>query len=244
MNLFEITDNLVKDLERLQLDRHIPYVYNPLIYAREPYDAYLRKYGESPKEVVLLGMNPGPWGMAQTGIPFGEVKIVGDWMNIREPIGKPAAMHPKRPVEGLDCKRSEVSGTRLWGWARDRFVTSEMFFKRFFVANYCPLIFFDSAGKNITPDKLPVKVKDELFPICDSAILEAVEYLKPDYALGIGRFAADRAAHTLNDVDVTVGRILHPSPANPRANSGWREIMEGELMEMGIELPESDAGTR
>jgi len=237
MNLFEITDNLVKELERLQLDRHIPYVYNPLIYAREPYDAYLRKYGESPKEVVLLGMNPGPWGMAQTGIPFGEVKIVSDWMNIREPIGKPTAMHPKRPVEGLDCKRSEVSGTRLWGWASGGFGTPERFFSRFFVANYCPLIFFDSAGKNITPDKLPAKVRGDLFPICNNALLETVGYFNPEYAVGIGRFAADRAVESLKGVSVTVGRMLHPSPANPKANRGWESIIERELREIGIKIP-------
>ncbi len=236
MDLIGITDRLIKDLDRLKLDRHIPYVYNPLVYARKSYDVYLRKFGDSPREIVLLGMNPGPWGMAQTGIPFGEVWIVRNWMNIREPVGKPDPMHPKRPVEGFDCKRSEVSGTRLWGWARERFGTPRRFFSRFFVANYCPLIFFDSAGKNITPDRLPAKVRGELFPICNSALLETVNYFQPQFAVGIGRFAADRAGESLKGVSVKVGRITHPSPANPKANAGWREIVEGELREMGINI--------
>jgi len=244
MNLLEITDKLVKDLDQLQLDQQIPYVYNPLKYAPEPYGAYLGKYGGSPKEVVLLGMNPGPWGMAQTGVPFGEVGVVRDWMNIRETVGKPDKMHMKRPVDGFKCRRSEVSGTRLWGWAKERFETPERFFSRFFVANYCPLIFFDTDGKNITPDKLPAKVRSVLFPACDAALMETVRYFKPEYALGIGRFAFDRAVLALDDVDVTVGRILHPSPANPAANRGWAKIIEGQLREMGIEVPGSDAGMR
>lgn len=238
MNLFKITEKLTKDLDGLRLDRQIPYVYNPLEYAGDSYYSYLTKYGESPKEVVLLGMNPGPWGMAQTGVPFGEVGIVRDWMNISGTVDVPVKTHPKRPVEGFDCKRSEVSGSRLWGWARERFVTPEIFFSRFFVANYCPLIFYDSDGKNITPDKLPAGIRGELFPICDAALLETVGHFQPEFAIGIGRFAADRAAESLSAEKVTVGRILHPSPANPKANRGWQGIVEQEFREMGIELPD------
>ena len=34
------------------------------------------------KRVVFLGMNPGPFGMAQVGVPFGEVAAVRDWLRI------------------------------------------------------------------------------------------------------------------------------------------------------------------
>ena len=36
------------------------------------------------KEAVFLGMNPGLWGMAQTGVPFGTVSLVRDWMGIED----------------------------------------------------------------------------------------------------------------------------------------------------------------
>src|SRR5689334_22585808 len=75
-------------------------VYNPLEYAWPAHELYLEKYAAAPKQVLFLGMNPGPFGMAQTGIPFGEVAAVRDWLKIQTPVKKPAREHPKRPVEG------------------------------------------------------------------------------------------------------------------------------------------------
>ncbi len=48
----------------------------------------------------------------------------------REALNLPASahQHPKRPIEGFDCARSEVSGRRLWGWAALRFGSAETFF--------------------------------------------------------------------------------------------------------------------
>jgi len=34
-----------------------------------------------------------------------------------------------------------------------------------------------------------------------------------------------------------VGRITHPSPANPKANRGWESMVEWELSELGIDVP-------
>src|ERR1043166_4504247 len=162
MLLLKIADDLVRDLGRLRFGRHVAYVYNPLEYARPLYEAYVRKYGVGHREIVLVGMNPGPWGMAQTGVPFGEVSMVRDWLGLNRPIGRPRREHPKRPVVGLACTRSEVSGQRLWGWAKATFREPERFFERFFVANYCPLCFMETSGRNLTPDKLPKAERDAL----------------------------------------------------------------------------------
>ena len=116
------------------------HVYLPLDYAREPHEAYLKRFGGGKKRVVFLGMNPGPFGMAQTGVPFGEIPAVRDWMGISAPVGKPAIEHPKRPVEGFACLKSEVSGRRLWGLFAERFGSADDFFRDHFVINYCPLI--------------------------------------------------------------------------------------------------------
>jgi single-strand selective monofunctional uracil DNA glycosylase len=146
-------------------------VYNPLVYARAPHEAYLERYGaKRPREVLMVGMNPGPFGMAQTGVPFGDVAMVRDFLGIEGPVGKPPAEHPRRPIAGFACHRSEVSGTRFWGWARDRFGTAERFFDRVFVANWCPLVFMEDSGRNRPPDKLPAAERVPLFEACNDAL--------------------------------------------------------------------------
>jgi single-strand selective monofunctional uracil DNA glycosylase len=175
--------------------------------------------------------------MAQTGVPFGEVGFVRDWMGIDAPIGKPECEHPKRPVDGFACTRSEVSGARLWGWARDRLGTAERFFARFFVINYCPLVFMEESGRNRTPDKLPAAERDALYAACDRALGDALAVLAPKAVVGIGSFAARRATIVVGDRDLPVGQMLHPSPASPKANRGWAEAAEASLAALGIGLP-------
>ena len=216
-------------------------VYNPLEYAVCPHNLYLKLAGSSPKKVIFLGMNPGPWGMAQTGVPFGEVAAVRDWLGIKGAVDKPADEHPKRPIEGFACTRSEVSGRRLWGLFRKRFGTPPEFFRDHFVANYCPLIFMDVGGANITPDKLPAVEASPLFEICDRALGETIRTLEPEWVIGIGGFAKkriDRIREQLpggrNALDFSSAQILHPSPANPRANAGWEEEVTKTLIEIGV----------
>lgn len=212
------------------------YVYNPLDYARHPGEQYLERFGRSRKEVLFLGMNPGPWGMAQTGVPFGTVGLVRDWLRIAGSVGKPAPEHPKRPIKGFALDREEISGSRLWGWARDRFGTPDRFFGRFFVANYCPLVFMEVTGRNRTPDKLPASEKNDLFRHCDLALRRVVETLRPERVVGVGKFAEDRARSALAGHEVRFGRILHPSPASPAANRGWAKQAEKQLVKLGIRL--------
>lgn len=236
MDLDTIIDDLLDDLRPLRFSPPISHVYNPLEYARAPYVQYLSRYASRPKEVVLLGMNPGPWGMAQTGVPFGEVSAVKEWLHIEAPVNAPPEMHPKRPVAGFACSRSEISGKRLWGWARNTFGTPEQFFSRFFVANYCPLLFIEASGRNRTPDNLPVADQRPLLAACDRALRRTIQWMQPRFVVGIGRFAAEQAHRALSDLDVIVGTITHPSPANPKANRGWDSLIVKELVAMGIQL--------
>lgn len=236
MDLRIITDELVEALRPLEFTLPISHIYNPLEYARTAYDLYLERYGTGSKEIVLLGMNPGPWGMAQTGIPFGEIDMVKNWLNIRVPVGRPAAVHPKKPVNGFDCTRSEVSGRRLWGWARKRFESPENFCRRFFVANYCPLLFVETGGRNRTPNAIRATERKPLLDACDRALQQTVAVLSPRFVVGVGEFAAARARIALGAREVVVGRINHPSPANPRANRGWEALVEKEMAAIGIQL--------
>lgn len=235
MDLYEITSDLSHALARLEVPANVTHVYNPLEYAAEPYRLYLERYARSP-EVFLVGMNPGPWGMAQTGVPFGDVGFVRDWLAISGEVGKPPIEHPKRPVQGFACQRKEGSGRRLWGWAKERYVTPERFFGEFFVVNYCPLVYYLEDGTNLTPDKLPIAARRELFAVCDKALRQAVEVLKPRFVLGVGRFAEQRVAASVAGLDVVAGNVPHPSPASPQANRGWAAQMEAGLERMGIKL--------
>jgi single-strand selective monofunctional uracil DNA glycosylase len=229
-----IIDALLADLNRLTFRPPTAVVYNPLDYARAGYEAYLNRFGAPPRAVILLGMNPGPWGMAQTGVPFGDVASVSGWLGIREPIGQPVMVHPKRPVDGFACRRREISGHRLWGWARAEFGTPDRFFSRFFVANYCPLMFVEKSGRNITPDKLPMTERKPLLEACDRALGDLIAHMTPKWVIGIGTFAARRIESVLSGAKVTCGRITHPSPANPKANRGWADRIRAELTEAGI----------
>jgi len=234
--LIDIAAELAGAVSRLRFTSPVTHVYNPLDYAWEAHAQYLERYGEAPKEVLFLGMNPGPWGMAQTGVPFGEVRAVRDWLGIDAEIRRPQNEHPKRQVTGLACARSEVSGARLWGLARENSGTPKRFFERFFIANYCPLSFMEESSRNRTPDKLPSAEREPLFEACDRALRDTVTHLEPRILVGVGAFAEKRARIALQDMDIQIGRILHPSPASPAANRGWAEQATRELRELGVDL--------
>lgn len=237
MELVPAMLTLRRAVERLNFAPPVAYVYNPLDYAWHHQETYLRRFGHGSREILLLGMNPGPFGMVQTGIPFGEISSVREWLGISGPVDPPLRFHPRRPVEGFACRRREVSGARLWGWARKRFGTPERFFARFFVLNYCPLAFVEDSGRNRTPDKLPAEEREPLFAACDSALLKAVETLRPRWVLGVGKFAAERAKEALSETPVSIGSIPHPSPANPAANRDWAGAAEAALGKLGIGIP-------
>ena len=233
MALKDVSRRLAQEVSRLDLGPPVAYVYNPLVYARGPHEVYLDRWGRGSKEVLLLGMNLGPFGMAQTGVPFGEVSLAREWLGIEAKVSKPAREQPKRPVLGFDCTRSEVSGARLWGWARDRFGEPERFFERHLVVNYCPLVFLAESGRSITPDKLRKAEREALFEPCDRALRRTLEITGARAIVGIGRFAEIRAAAALEGLDVPVLRMLHPSPANPAANRGWAEAADAALASAG-----------
>jgi single-strand selective monofunctional uracil DNA glycosylase len=221
-------------VEALSFSPPVSHVYNPLEYARRPYGTYLRRWGATRNRVIFLGMNPGPYGMAQTGVPFGEVELVRTWLGIEEHVEKPRREHPKRPVLGFTCERSEVSGRRLWGTIAENFGTPDQFFAENFVANYCPLVFMEAGGRNRTPDKLPARERDPLFAVCDTHLRRLVAILEPEWVIGVGAFAKARAEHALGDAPPRIASILHPSPANPRANADWAGVATAQLADLGL----------
>jgi len=240
--LLDAGRTLSRELDTMRFPAPVVHVYDPHQYAWAPYEEYVVRYGANRKRVVLLGMNPGPFGMMQTGVPFGEIAAVRDWMGIRGPVLKPAREHPRRPIDGFDCKRSEVSGRRLWGWAARRWGAASAFFADWFVLNYCPLALLEASGRNFTPDRLPAALLEALHRACDRHLATALAVLAPQWAIGVGGFAEKRIRAVLECdlLDSAVarnmrsGQILHPSPASPAANRGWEQAAEHQLCTLGV----------
>lgn len=231
------------DVRKLRFAVPVTHVYNPLEYAWAAHEMYVLRYANTPKRAVFLGMNPGPFGMAQTGVPFGEVAAVRDWLGIRADIIPPTRIHAKRPITGFDCPRSEISGRRLWGLFGDRFGTADNFFAQHFVVNYCPLVFMEESGCNRTPDKLLPNERLKLFAACDRHLRDVIDALAPEWLIGVGDFAVKRAQSIFSDASPKIGRILHPSPASPAANRDWANLAAGELERLGV-WKRCDAFTR
>ena len=231
-----IASGLSRSLADLSFGPPVRYVYNPLEYAWDVHAAYIEQYARGRKRVLFLGMNPGPWGMAQTGIPFGDVASVRDWLGLEREVAKPRDEHPKRPVSGFRCPRGEVSGRRLWGLFAERFASPERFFDDSFVLNYCPLLFLEESGRNRTPDKLPAAERKSLIERCDAALFEYLSLFRPSFAVGVGSFAERCLSRVVprSGIEATVIRILHPSPASPRANRGWAEEATATLVSAGV----------
>ena len=233
-NIAAVAHQLSATCNTLNFGEPVTHVYNPLEYAWAAHEQYISQAASGKKKVVFLGMNPGPFGMAQTGVPFGEIAAVRDWIGIDAPIGKPVKEHPKRPIEGLACTRSEVSGRRLWGLFVKRFDSANEFFQDHFIANHCPLVFMEETGRNRTPDKLPATEASPLMEACDTHLRKVVEILEPEWLVAVGGFAEKRADTALGGLKVRIGKILHPSPASPAANRGWAEQAIKQMKAQGI----------
>lgn len=234
--LLAATDGLSASLRGLPFADPVSHVYNPLDYARDPHARYVTRFADTPKRVLFMGMNPGPWGMAQTGVPFGEIPSVRDWMGISGEVGKPHCEHPKRPISGFACAKSEVSGRRLWGLFSAFYPKADDFFEQHFVVNYCPLVWMEESGRNRTPDKLPAGEMAPVYAACDAYVAEHLRLLEAEYVIGVGAFAEACLARIAAQAGVTpvVGKILHPSPASPAANRGWAEAAEKQLRALGV----------
>jgi single-strand selective monofunctional uracil DNA glycosylase len=252
-------DRLNAKLAAIHFSPPVTHVYNPLEYARSSYEEYCQRYGQGRKKLVMMGMNPGPWGMAQTGIPFGEVSLARDYVLAILTDGQCArgelelaglvgaagqgplrgcvpGVHPGRPIQGFACKRSEVSGRRLWGYLRERYPNPDDFFRFAFVANYCPLLFLEESGRNRTPDKLPKAERLPLLEACNEAMTDLLRELQPEVVVGVGKWAESQAQSIVADagLPIRVVSVPHPSPANPAANAGWGKELGLLLDELGV----------
>ena len=209
--------------------------YNPLEYAWDAHEAYLKRMGSSSARTVVLGMNPGPHGMGQMGIPFAATSMVRDLLDITGiPVNQPEVADPRRPVIGLEYPRKEVSGIRLWGLLSERYGNAEAIASNVFLVNHCPLMLFTGPrATNITPDKVAGPTAHALLERCDEHLREVVGVLDAKRVIGVGKFAESRAKAALADYSVEILGCWHPSPASPLANrnggADWRANVRAVL---------------
>ena len=220
---------------KLVSEGRIDVCYNPLDYAWDAHVAFLRRMGGSGARTVILGMNPGPHGMGQMGIPFAATSVVRDLLGITGiPVNQPETPDPRRPVVGLEYPREEVSGTRLWGLLAEHYGDAGAIASRVFLVNHCPLMLFSGPrAANTTPDKVGGKSAQALLERCDQHLREVVAALDARRVIGVGKFAESRARSALADEVVKVVGCWHPSPASPLANrnggADWRANVRAVL---------------
>lgn len=66
--LYEIEVSLNANLRLISHSAEVSAVYNPTEYATLLHCQYLERFLTGQKRILFLGMNPGPWGMCQTGV--------------------------------------------------------------------------------------------------------------------------------------------------------------------------------
>ena len=231
----KLRDDVEKFADSLVKEGSVDAIYNPLAYAWEPHRAYLELASGGGAKTLLLGMNPGPHGMGQMGIPFAATSVVRDLLKITNlEVGQPRTPHPKRPISGLDWPKEEVSGTRLWGLLANEYGSAESIFKSVFLLNHCPLMLFSGErATNITPDKITGPTTKALLERCDEHLREVVDIMQIERVIGVGRYSEKRALNALSGIDISVTTCWHPSPASPLANRNkgedWKKNVRNVL---------------
>ncbi|CAK9822325.1 Single-strand selective monofunctional uracil DNA glycosylase [Anthophora retusa] len=233
--LLSVEKNLAAELGSITFHLPVEYVYSPLEYAFNIHTMYVQKYCSTVKKILFLGMNPGPWGMSQTGVPFGEISMVRDWLKICGPVGKPIKEQPNRKVTGFQCTRSEISGKRLWGLFKELCGNPEKFFQHAYIHNYCPIALMDKKGCNITPAEIKGTEITVIQSACDKALAKTVKILKAEIVIGIGLYAEKRAQLVAQNYKLPVKVLCLPHPS-PRAanNQNWSDKATKKLSEFGV----------
>lgn len=182
-------------------------------------------------------MNPGPFGMCQTGVPFGDPKCVKEFLQIEGVVNKPEIECPFREILGFNSSRREQSGERLWRFFQSICHTPEFFFKNAFLFNFCPIALMKGNGCNVTPGEIKdIKVRKSLEVLCEDWYLKVIRLLQPEYLIAIGRYIHKKTKDVFKANHIDNIKILYMPHPSPRAvnNTNWHEKAQTFLDENNL----------
>lgn len=279
MDLIKTTRALADDLHALRCPAGVSHVYNPLRYMWPAHERFLSRHYVREREslpnvgrldlyrpagtaksrrYLILGMNPGPHGMVQTGLPFGDVVNAAAMLGYKTGDQIPApdlasvALHPSRPVIGLSATRREASGERLWGGLASIWGSLDAVLADCFAANYCPLAYFadDASGTNVTPEEFGKRTVNgkpnprydtayaaELDEVCLPYLVRVARAMRVEVILAVGRYAEVKAKiiaalcpeATRRCPSPKVVYLTHPSPLATRSAGEWATMARHAL---------------
>lgn len=142
-------------------------------------------------------------------------------MQLRGNVKQPQQIHSKRPINGLNHTTEEQSGKRLWGLLQHLAEGDlDVFFEQCFVHNFCPLMFFDRNGKNITPNELRGTYQQEVRDVCMKALEELLELQQCEVIVAVGEYVYRCLQRSEFCSTKTIFKLPHPSPRT-KGNENW-----------------------
>ena len=192
-------------------------VWNPQLYGLPLYRRFATEHLPTSRgAIVALGLNPGKYGMSQTGIPFTDVTRAARVGIAIEPPGlAPASLRPF--LKSYRVERSSASVYNLldalWGGPAEGW-------RRLWAVAPCGLLFLEPDGTNVTPADARLARRDDVRELRLRVIRESVEAARPRGVLLLGQDVARVAADALGDVETLV--VDHPVARGPgRRGPAW-----------------------
>ena len=218
--LLAAASRLRHELRGLRFGPPVSHVYDPLDYARRGYESYVRAFANAPKRVLFVGMNPGP---VRDGADRRAVRRRPDGARLAAASRRRSA--GRRPSTRSDrCRASRVraarsaapaSGAPSRSASASRSASSPTTSSRTTARSRSSR----RAAAIARPTSCPSASARRCFAPATRTCAGWCAALEPEWVIGIGAFAEARAREALPGA--RVGRITHPSPANPRAQENW-----------------------
>jgi single-strand selective monofunctional uracil DNA glycosylase len=172
-------------------------VLDPSRYGERWHAPFRRLYPPRARPLLVFGLNPGPYGMAQTGIPFTDLKRLAQGLprlaaelarsgeRLSLPGLAPSSLQP------FLTRTFESSSVRVHRFLRLAHGSAERAFREVVFVNPCPLLFIDRAlGENRTPADLPRALRAGVDEARVEVVSVAVARLRARGAIVLGRDAA------------------------------------------------------
>ncbi len=228
-------------------------IWNPGLYGETWHARFRRLYRPGQHPLVVFGLNPGPYGMAQTGIPFTDIRrlvsalpdLAAELRGRGERVEPPGLAPPGlRPY----LSRSfESSAVRVYRFLKKGWGGAERGWTEVVVANPCTLLFIDPAeGKNRTPADLARAARlrgsgrDQVRELVESfgririrCAVESIEALSPRGAILLGKDVQAALGPALRRI-LGEARVIpweHPARAVPES---WASGLLSALRRRGL----------